>query len=74
MRRRRYAAYSPSRRSIAPRHARVYLGRYERSWDVLAACISVLRAQGPGRIKVEAKKAHQAAPAEPWAAIPEANR
>ena len=74
MRGRRYAVYSPSRRSIASGYARVWLERYERSWAVLAASISVLRAQSPGRIEFEAQNTLQAAPAEPWAAIPEVNR
>jgi hypothetical protein len=64
MMRRRYGVYSPSRRSMASRHARVCLGCYERSWGVPAASISVFRAKRRVSIRHEAKKAHQAIPEE----------
>jgi hypothetical protein len=69
MRHRRYAVYSISRRSILSGCTRVYPDRYNRSWIVLGGKNDVSRAGCLVGIKHEAKKPHQAAPGEPWAAV-----
>jgi hypothetical protein len=67
---RRYAAYSIPRRSIASGCARVYPGRYERSWIVLGGKNGVSCAGRRVGTQHAAKKTHQAALAEAWAAVP----